>query len=384
MAQVINTNISSLNAQRNLNTSQAGLATSLQRLSTGLRINSSKDDAAGLAISERMTAQIRGLNQASRNANDAISLAQTAEGAFEQITTNLQRVRELAVQSRNATNSPEDRKALNTEAQQLVQDINRIAQSTSFNGTKLLDGGFGNKEFQIGSGTESTDRISVSSSTMINATAASLGTYNSASVTSVAATDFTAIAANTISIQNASGTAVNLGAIGGANATERAASFAAAVNAVADQTGVFATLDTNTTVTLKSSHAITVAGTGTTEDVGLSNATTAITSKTGFAALDISTTAGADDAMNAMDAALTAVNTARASLGAVQSRFESAIGNLQTTAENLTASRSRIRDADFAAETGNLTRSQILQQAGTAMLAQANALPQQVLTLLRG
>lgn len=383
MAQTINTNVASLNAQRNLNSSQGSLATSLQRLSSGLRINSSKDDAAGMAISERMSSQIRGLNQAVRNANDGISVAQTAEGAFGQITNNLQRIRELAVQSRNATNSNDDRAALNTEAQELVAEINRVAQSTSFNGLKLLDGSFGNQVFQVGVGTESTDRITITSDTMINATAANLGTYDRASVTTAAATDFTALAAGDITIEDADGNAIDLGAIGGTNATERAAAFAAAVNAVSDQTGVFATLDTNTTVTLKSSNDIVIAG-STAANVGLAAGTTTATSSTGFAGLDISTTAGSDDAMNAMDAALTAVNNARAKLGATQARFESTISNLQTTAENVSAARGRIVDADFASETANLTRAQILQQAGTAMLAQANGLPQNVLSLLRG
>ena len=385
MAQTINTNVASLNAQRNLNSSQASLATSLQRLSSGLRINSSKDDAAGLAISERMNSQIRGLNQAVRNANDGISVAQTAEGAFGQITQNLQRIRELAVQSRNATNSDDDRKALNTEAQELVSEINRVAQSTAFNGKKLLDGSFGNQVFQVGTGTASTDRITVDSTTMINATAANLGTYARASTTTVAATDFTAINAGDVTITKQGGSVVNLGAIGGSNATERAASFAAAINAVSDQTGVFATLDTNTTVTLQSATGFTLGGTSATAAlVGKDGAAFTTSNATGFASLDISTTGGADIAMNAMDAALTAVNTARAKLGATQSRFESTISNLQTTAENLSAARGRIVDADFAQETANLTRGQILQQAGTAMLAQANSLPQGVLSLLRG
>ncbi len=386
MAQTINTNVASLNAQRNLTSSQGSLATSLQRLSSGLRINSSKDDAAGLAISERMTSQIRGLNQAVRNANDGISVAQTAEGAFGQITQNLQRIRELAVQSRNATNSDADRTALNTEAQELVAEINRVAQSTSFNGKKLLDGNFGNQVFQVGTGTDSTDRITIDSTTMINANAGSLGTYTKASTTTVAATDFTAIAAGGVTIQKAgAAAAVDLGAIGGTNAQERAASLAAAVNAVSDQTGVFATLDTNTTVTLQSATGFTLGGASATAAlIGKAGAGFTATSTTGFAALDISTTGGSDVAMNAMDAALTAVNTARAKLGATQSRFESTISNLQTTSENLSAARGRIVDADFASETANLTRAQILQQAGTAMLAQANGLPQNVLSLLRG
>ena len=381
MPQIINTNIASLNAQRNLNASQSSLAVSLQRLSSGLRINSAKDDAAGLAISERMTAQINGLNQAARNANDGISLAQTAEGALQQITNNLQRIRELAVQARNATNSSTDRAALNTEATQLKNEIDRVATTTSFNGVKLLDGSFSNQAFQVGANVGET--ITVSS--IVNAQSANLGTSSTAQVTGAAASAFTAITAGDLTINGTS-----VGAIAAdTNAANRASSVAAAVNSYSSQTGVYATIlaSAPTQVVLTSSSGnITVglAGTATTATTGLTAATTTATTATGFASLDISSVAGADTAMTQMDAALTAVNTARATLGAIQNRFMSVVSSLQVTSENLSASRSRIQDTDFAAETANLTKSQILQQAGTAMLAQANALPNNVLTLLKG
>jgi flagellin len=380
MPQIINTNIASLNAQRNLNASQSSLAMSLQRLSSGLRINSAKDDAAGLAISQRFTAQINGLNQAARNANDGISLAQTAEGALAEVTNNLQRIRELAVQSRNATNSTTDRAALQTEAAQLKAEIDRVATTTSFNGVKLLDGSFTNQAFQVGANVGET--ITVSG--IVNAQSAALGTSTIAQVTGAAATAFTAITAGDLQINGTSVGAIALDT----NAANRAASIAAAVNSVSGTTNVYATVLNSTQVTLTNSSGGSVivnafGATASTANTGLTAATTAPTTVTGFAALDISSVAGADTAMTQMDAALSAVNTARATLGAVQNRFSSTVANLQTVAENLSASRSRIQDTDFAAETANLTRAQILQQAGTAMLAQANALPQNVLALLK-
>ncbi|MES2683246.1 MAG: flagellin [Pseudomonadota bacterium] len=379
MASVINTNVASLNAQRNLASSQNDLNTSLQRLSSGLRINSAKDDAAGLAIATRFTSQIKGLDVASRNANDGISLAQTAEGALGEVTNNLQRIRELAVQSRNATNSASDRAALDTEAQQLKSEIDRVASNTSFNGVKLLDGSFTNQAFQVGANAGET--ISVASIT--DASSANLGTYTSAQVTGAAASAFTAVTAGDLTINGTS-----VGAIGvDTSATERAASVRTAVNSVSDTTGVYAVNDTATTVTLVSTSAITVAhagGSSTAATTGLTAATTATASNTGFSALSLTTTAGADTALRSIDAALSSVNTARANLGAIQNRFSSVVASLATQSENLSASRSRIQDADFAKETAALTRGQILQQAGTAILSQANSAPQGVLALLRG
>lgn len=387
MAAVINTNIASLNAQRNLNASQNSLNTSIQRLSSGLRINSAKDDAAGLAISERMSSQIRGLNQAARNANDGISLAQTAEGALGEITNNLQRIRELAVQSRNATNSATDRAALNTEAQALRDEIDRVANTSSFNGVKLLDGSFSAQVFQVGANVGET--IAVSS--IVDANVASLGSSSIAQVTGAAASAFTAVTAGDLTING-----VSVGGIAAdTNAANRASSIANAVNSVSSATGVYATIldSAPTQVVLTNSGSVPATpniviahagGTSSAAITGLSAATTTPTTTTGFAALDISSEAGADTAMTTMDAALTAVNTARASMGAIQNRFSSVIANLQITTENLSASRSRIQDADFAMETASMTRGQILQQAGTAMLAQANSLPNNVLQLLRG
>lgn len=277
MASVINTNISSLNAQRNLGTSQLSLNRSIERLSSGLRINSAKDDAAGLSIATRMDAQVRGSNVAIRNANDAISYSQTADGALGGVTDALQRMRELAVQSANATNNAGDRTNLNAEFSQLQAEITRITGSTSFNGNKVLTGTA--NTFQVGADT--TDTITVTSTDLTSATAKSA-----------------------------------LAAAPGTN--------------------------------------------------------------------DVTTVAKATASITAIDDALTEVNTERATFGAVQNRFNSVVSNLQNKVENTSAAKSRIMDADFAAETANLTRGQILQQAGTAMLAQANSLPNGVLALLRG
>ena len=657
MPQVINTNVASLNSQRSLNMSQTSLATSLQRLSSGLRINSAKDDAAGLAISDRMNSQIRGLNQATRNANDGISLAQTAEGDLEQISNNLQRMRELAVQAGNATNSASDRQALNAEVQSLASEIDRVAQNSSFNGTKLLDGSFVAQNFQIGANGTANDRLAITGigsarTTALGGTgtsyaatktgsatttalaagdltlngfqvgASSLGTgpgqsaasafsiaaaingissnsgvtatANSNVVTGSAATAFTAIAANTFSING-----INVGAVAaGTTAAGQGANVAAAINAIATQTGVNAsasattgaltltaadgrdisiglngaaagvtagaqttaaaaaktaflnqtgfatgvvgtqgtvgisattsstgvlgaftaggaetggTAGYNTLITLTGTSdtvvitdavaasgtgdratmatALTTAGfaadgdtvggftiswngatslanalagtggslsfsradgdnfttvvsktgTGTTTATAAfatgtsptTNGVTAVAATTGvatanhgtvtlsstnsdgivwggahaayaglaasgtqgatvsstvasIASVNVLTAAAATSALSAIDGALATVSGARVSLGSYQNRFASVVSSLQTTSENLSASRSRIVDADFAAETANLTRAQILQQAGTAMLAQANSLPQNVLSLLRG
>ena len=402
MAAIINTNIQSLNAQRSLGASQNSLATSMQRLSSGLRINSAKDDAAGLAISERMSTQVRGLNQAARNANDGISLAQTAEGALGTIGNNLQRIRELAVQSRNATNSDGDRSALNSEVQQLKQEIQRVAEQTDFNGTKLLDGSFKNQAFQVGANQGQTINISQIANANIN----ELGGWNSAvtpaSVTGVkpAGTGtpaaFAAITGTAFTIEGLKADGVTTSGpipivVGvAANAGERTTALVNAINAQTHETSVTASV-VNGALSLQSSKGnftittVTVdtgLTTGLSGSVASDTAFAAGTAKVGFAALDISTTGGADNAILAMDAALKSVNSARADLGAIQNRFATTVENLQTNSENLSAARSRIMDADFAQETANLSRSQILQQAGTAMVAQANQLPQSVLKLL--
>lgn len=381
MPQIINSNIASLSAQRNLNSSQTSLNTSLERLSSGLRINSAKDDAAGLAISERMTSQIRGLNQAIRNANDGISLSQTAESALAEVGNNLQRMRELAVQSSNGSNTQEDRDALNAEFTQLQAEIQRVAEQTKFNGTNLLDGSFTGVAFQIGA--NSGETITIAS--IANAQTSALGgtlTRESGNVNASAITDFSAIAAGDLTING-----TDIGAIdAAANAQERAGQLAEAINRVSNTTGVSASYDTVTgDLSLTSAAAITIAGANDDAAVNGFDTSTAFatTTTTGISALNVSGFTDAQMAIDQLDNALKEINTNRADLGAIQNRFSSVVANLQTTSENLSASRSRIRDTDFASETANLTRGQILQQAGVAMLAQANALPNNVLSLLR-
>ena len=281
---VINTNIMSLNAQRNLSATQSALATSVQRLSTGLRVNSAKDDAAGLAIAERMNTQVRGMNVAIRNANDAISLSQTAEGALSKINDMGQRMRELAVQSANATNNDSDRKSLNQEYQALAEEIKRNLAGTAFNGTKLFATAAA-LTFQVGANAATTD----------------------------------AIAINTVDLTKENDFVNVLGAMGATPA----------------------------------------------------------------AAPDINSASNATAALGKLDTMLAKVNSKRAEFGATQNRFEAVIQTLQVSAENQTAARSRIMDADFASETAALTRAQVLQQAGTSMLSQANSLPNNVLSLLR-
>ncbi|MFN5046460.1 flagellin [Roseateles sp.] len=284
MPQTINTNIASLNAQRNLNSSQSSLATSMQRLSSGLRVNSAKDDAAGLAIAERMNSQVRGMNVAIRNANDGISLAQTAEGALGKMADTLQRMRELAVQARNATNTSADRVSLGQEFRELANEINRVIGGTTFNGKTILAGAdSGTQTFQVGPNTTPNDTIDVFTSDL------------TVDTTIIAVTD---PAQSTIN-------------------------------------------DTSDATTLKT-------------------------------------------VIDNIDSAINTVSSQRAVLGASQNRFEAVIANLQISVENQSAARSRIMDADYAAETSSLSRAQILQQAGNAMVAQANQLPQQVLSLLRG
>ncbi len=280
MASTINTNVISLNAQRNTAASQSSLATSMQRLSSGLRVNSAKDDAAGLAIAERMNAQVRGMNVAVRNANDGISLAQTAESALGKVGESLQRMRELTVQARNATNSASDKDSLDKEFQELAKEIQRVLGGTTFNGKAIIGASAGAQEFQVGANTTTNDMITVTTTDMTN----------DASITAV-------------------------------------------------------------------TNAVVIDSTTSTGDL-----------KT---------------VIDNIDLAIDKVNSERAVYGATQSRFDAVIANLQAGVENQSAARGRIMDADFAGETANLSRAQILQQAGNSMIAQANQLPQQVLTLLR-
>ena len=483
MPQVINTNISSLNSQRNLNTSQNALATSLQRLSSGLRINSAKDDAAGMAIADRMTTQIRGLNQAARNANDAISLAQTAEGAMNTIGDNLQRIRELTVQSLNASNTALDRGSLDAEVQQLKSEIDRVAQQTAFNGVKLIDGSFQSQAFQIGANVGET--VAITSITSLRTSALGQGYGASQAGTTLAAAtgitgagqytftansvaydvyQGTAIAGDAQSLANAvnsrgisgvtataaattasglntgaansvagtavltlNGKAINVAMVGSVSATN-VANTMAAINSNSAATGVSAALDstglkltaidgrnitmsfsaggaTNATLgdaglagvnaTSYGSYkleysgdatlpAITIGGTALANVKGQADGTlTPATTGTQLALVDVKTVASSNLTLASIDNALSTLNSARGAMGAYQNRFASTVANLATTSENVSAARSRIQDADFAAETAALTRNQILQQAGIAMLSQANSLPQNVLSLLK-
>ena len=504
MSTVINTNLSSLAAQRNLAASGADVQTSLERLSSGLRINSAKDDAAGLAISERFTSQVKGLAVAKRNANDGVSLAQTAEGSLGETSKLLQRMRELAVQAANGTNSATDRAALQSEVNQLKSEIDRITTATQFNGQKLLDGTFTSKNFQVGANASETVSIDIgatNTSTLANNTFAGEGGTDEkglASITTGAAAGNNGVAAQTLTVTGTLGSDSSIGVLVGATAE----TVAASVNAATGTTGVSATAVTKAALTVAAAGTvtfnlsgsgtqaisatlssntdltalrdaindstgttgITAAGTGATltltqadgkdikldtaahdaiaanavvgtiraldadgavitaqtaknlEEAGTDSATvaghvtfnsnqafsvtstvagsagaiaggTAGTAQTSSAAklstVNISTEAGAQTAIEIIDAAIQTVSTQRADLGALQARFDSIISNLTTGIENQSAAQSRIRDADFAVETAALTRAQILQQAGTAVLAQANAAPQNVLALLQ-
>ncbi|EMR14289.1 flagellin domain-containing protein [Methylophaga lonarensis MPL] len=407
MAQIINTNISSLNAQRNLNSTQNSLATSLERLSSGLRINSAKDDAAGLAISERFTTQIRGLNQAVRNANDGISFAQTAEGALGTIGDALQRIRELSVQAANDSNSASDRQALNNEVQQLISEVGRVANSTEFNGQLVLDGSLRDLFFQIGANQGQSIAVSgVDARNTELGRAISMGeaglSQDQINQVGIASIDDITITLDTVGILEDLGIEIEVDLTGittledavreintaittfvGADDSETLAVRAAQLSAalVVDNEGI-------TTIAIRGGFDTEfeiAGGTVTLDDdddteVEFFNDTASVVKN--LTDIDVGTRFGATEALAIVDGALTQISGLRAELGAVQARFESTIANLSISSENLSASRSRIMDADFAAETANLTRAQILQQAGTAMLAQANALPQNVLNLL--
>ena len=391
MAMTINTNVASINAQRNLSLSGNSLSTSMQRLSSGLRVNSAKDDAAGLAISERMKAQSGGLTVAARNANDGISLAQTAEGALGKVGDMLQRVRELAVQSSNATNSQSDRDALQAEVTQLVSEIDRVAKTTSFNGTKILDGSFAGGVFQVGA--NAGDNITVGGIGNAKAVDLSTVTYYSTTVATG-----TVAAANVAITTGLTVNGVDIGGIDAAtSAQERTGQVVAAINAKTADTGVTAFVE-NGNFILRSDkggagNGITLTGAGwgaaTTGLVAVANTTAVANNAAGTAAakgldsISVSTQSDAWLAMKKVDSAIDTVNSARADLGALQTRFEKSVENIDIQNENIKAASGRITDADFAVETANLSRSQILQQAGTAMVAQANQLPQSVLSLLK-
>jgi flagellin len=405
MSTTINTNINSLNAQRNLMSSAGSLATSMQRLSSGLRVNSAKDDAAGLAIAERFNSQIKGLTVGSRNANDGISLAQTAEGALGKVGDMLQRMRELAVQAGNATNSKDDRKALQAEVSQLTDEVDRIAKQTTFNGKKLLDGSFAGAAFQVGA--NAGDTITVGKLTNSAATGLSQVAYGfdatASAVDASSVSTLTSINSGTLSISTVGGTSVDLGVVAAASSgAERMGQVVEAINRKTADTGVTAFLSQNDSGTYRidlmssklntDGNAVSATLTGfSTATTGLAtgamqsqlSATSTSTDSLGIDTLTIDTQRNAWVAIKKLDSAINQVNSARAQLGALQSRFDSATGNIAINVENLSASRGRIVDADFAQETANLSRTQILQQAGTAMVAQANKLPQSVLSLLQ-
>ena len=403
MAQVINTNILSLNAQKNLNSSQGALATSLERLSTGLRINSAKDDAAGLAISERFTSQINGLNQAVRNANDGISFAQTAEGALSTVSDALQRVRELAVQSANDTNSASDRQALNDEAQQLIAEIGRVANSTEFNGGRILDGSLQDLFFQVGANQGQTIAVSgvdsratqLGSSEVIGPNGLTQAQIKDDGITSIGniEIDLSVPLDNEIDADMTGVTSLEDAVrVINAEIAERAA-------AGDDDATAIANADLKASLQVNNDGTTSIAVTGAFDAEGFNVAGGLVTLNGGdtedmfdgagaaaqvnLTEINISTRQTATQALGAVDGALTEINSLRAELGAVQSRFENTIANLSVSVENQSAARSRIQDADFAAETAELTRAQILQQAGTSVLAQANAAPQNVLALLQ-
>jgi flagellin len=498
MAMTINTNIASLNAQNNLGRTQSMLNQSLQRLSSGLRINSAKDDAAGLAISSRMDSQIRGLNQAARNANDGISLAQTAEGAVQETTNILQRIRELSIQSANDSNSSSDRAALQSEVAQLQAELNRIADQTTFNSKQLLDGSFVAQKFHVGTEADQTISVSIGSA---RATAMGAQQISGTDTQDHVGTALAAIAtATTVTNGVAADTLSIAGELGSSTATinqhDSAAEIASAVNGITGNTGVSASANNSVdisnvttgtitfTLTAEQSQAVIgsaasisavitdsndltalrdainaeVAKTGISAELSASGNTITLSNTDGsdiviegvldndgadtaavmdvggvtledeevtgaaldsiivggkvsfsgsssfnvtstntdvmvaastgstlnsVAQIDVSTQSGANSALDVIDEALSFISSVRSDLGAVQNRLESTIANLQSVSENVSAARSRVMDADFAAETAQLTKAQVMQQAGIAMLAQANMMPQTVLSLLQ-
>jgi flagellin len=470
MGLFVNTNSAALNAQRQLNSSSSALGRSFERLSSGLRINGAKDDAAGLSITTRFSAQIRGLNQAVRNSNDGISLAQTAEGALNETTNILQRIRELAVQASNDTNNDSDRASLQAEVAQLKSELDRIAETTNFNGNKVLDGTFLSKDIQVGANVGETLSVSIdgaattdlgrqvrTEAAVVGATSLAAGEvtieYKDASAaggTSTATVRATSDNDDAYSTSNASfsaiakaaavnsltettgvraivgesttaGTAITGGTLDTTNfitingeqisgftvqANDANGALTDAINAVSEETGVIASLDENSELVLTAADGrnieVTVSGTATltgltsgvsygklslqsndqfslggTDNTTINHASGVygVNSDKAVSSVDISTRSGAVEALDVIDLALEHVSSSRAKLGALQNRLESTINNLSTTSENLSASRSRILDADFASETAKLSRNQIIQQVGVFILAQANQQP---------
>ncbi|TLX64656.1 flagellin [Stutzerimonas nosocomialis] len=394
MALTVNTNIASLNTQRNINNTSNALNTSMQRLSTGSRINSAKDDAAGLQIANRLTSQVNGLSVAVRNANDGISLAQTAEGALQQSTNILQRMRDLSLQSANGSNSDSERTALNSEVTQLKKELDRISNTTTFGGRQLLDGSFGVASFQVGSA--ANEIISVGIDKM---SADSLkGNYFQTEFVAATAGADDADGTGKVTVTLADDTEVEIDVAlkKGDDADAVTAKIAAAVNDANIGVGIHKDGDGTYQVVAKADTAdstlpaiksISFADDATTAtgaafaDVALAD--TDVVTTNSVKEIDISNAAGAQSALLVIDDAIKAIDAQRADLGAVQNRFDNTIANLQNISENVSAARGRIEDTDFAAETANLSKNQILQQAGTAILAQAKQLPQAVLSLLQ-
>jgi len=430
MALSVNTNVSALNTQRNLNASSNNLATSLQRLSTGSRINSAKDDAAGLQIANRLSSQINGLNVAVKNSNDGISMAQTAEGALEQSTAILQRMRDLALQAANGSNSDSERGALNQEVTELKKELDRISNTTSFGGRKLLDGSYGTTTFQVGAaanetisfkinemssksleatmyeakdvGTDALQKIDLADEKITSgmvAVAVQVGGAGTAKVYSVKVDDVT----DQEGINQAVATMINdanigVGAFLGEKADDTdptkttstlnlvsAASGGTAMGQVSVKIGTAKQATASQTDAdlkkqlekVEDNGTYNLGGTSAVDDVTFNSSNLTIQD------MDLSTVDGAQRSIIAIDQAIQSIDAQRADLGAIQNRFENTIGNLQNIAENVSAARGRIQDTDYASETANLSKQQIMQQAGTAILAQANQLPQAVLSLLR-
>ncbi|NLY14952.1 MAG: flagellin [Gammaproteobacteria bacterium] len=392
MALSVNTNVSALNTQRNLNASSNNLATSLQRLSTGSRINSAKDDAAGLQIANRLTSQVNGLNIAVKNSNDGISMAQTAEGALEQSTEILQRMRDLALQSANGSNSDDERKALNQEVTELKKELDRIANTTSFGGKKLLDGSFGTTTFQVGSAANET--ISVKINEMSTTSLKGEVFAGSGAAVTSAAPENTHIAVS-IAVDGEDAKTYSVEVKDPSNTKEATQALATMINDANIGVGAFVnssgTIDYVSKVASGSGEGqvdIKVSALASSAAAAVSGATTAVslsavTSGNTVQEINIDDVKGSQEAIIVIDQAIQSIDAQRADLGAIQNRFENTIGNLQNIAENVSAARGRIKDTDYAAETANLSKQQIMQQAGTAILAQANQLPQAVLSLLR-
>jgi flagellin len=411
MSLVLNTNLDSLVAQNSLSTSGSQLADALSQLSSGLRINNSADDAAGYAIAQGMTSQINGLNQAAQNANDGVSLTQTATGALSEVTTDLQTMRDLAVESLNASNSSTDRADLNAQFQQLVADINSVASNTQFNGVNLLDGSFQGATFQIGANAGQTITVaSVASAKAGNlgalyagalTAAGTAGAYNAGTATVPTISNGDTVTFQ-VAVTPAGGTATNVttNAITlTGNAATDLASIAAGINQAVASQGIIATVNGTTGITLSGNTAnagaavaVTVASsTGTVAgdanaltDLGLdSSDTIATTGATYLSGSNVNTVDNSNQSLVQIDAALQQLATSTANLGAYQNRFDALISGLNTDATNLTSAKSAIVDTDYAAATSNLSKAQILQQASTAMVAQANTIPQNILTLLQ-